>query len=105
MMIKTETLSGLLLDEGCELTLGEVCRACSVNAEWVIDLVDEGIIEPRGHEVIHWRFSGPNLQRAKTALRLQQDLGVNLAGIALALELMEEIESLRSRVNVLDRRY
>lgn len=103
MMIKNETLSGLLLDEECELTLGEISRACSVHAEWIIELVDEGIIEPSCSDVIHWRFAGPCLQRARTALRLEQDLGVNLAGTALVLELMDEIENLRSRVNILDR--
>jgi chaperone modulatory protein CbpM len=36
--------------------------------------------------------------RVRSALRLQRDLGVNLAGIALALDLMEELESLRAEL-------
>ena len=102
-MINHETLSGLLLDEECELTLGYISRACSVHAEWIIELVDEGIIEPSGRGDRDWRFSGPNLLRAQTALRLQRDLGVNLAGAALVLDLKDEIESLRSRLNLLER--
>jgi chaperone modulatory protein CbpM len=103
MMRKHETLSGLLLDEECELTLGEISRACSVHAEWIIELVDEGILEPSGRDTIHWRFSGPSIQRARATLRLEHDLGVNLAGAALVLELMDEIENLRSRINILQR--
>ncbi|MFZ2170689.1 MAG: chaperone modulator CbpM [Methylococcaceae bacterium] len=33
--------------------------------------------------------------------RLQRDLGVNLAGIALALDLMEELESLRAQMKII----
>jgi chaperone modulatory protein CbpM len=86
--------SGTLLDD-TPLTLAQLCRACGVNAEWVIGLVEEGIIEPSGKEISSWRFSGTTLVRVRSALRLQRDLGVNLAGIGLALELMDELEHLR----------
>ena len=33
--------------------------------------------------------------RARTALRLQRDLEINLPGVALALELLEELDRLR----------
>jgi chaperone modulatory protein CbpM len=63
-------------------------------------LVEEGIIEPDGKELHLWRFSGVSLVRARSALRLQRDLGVNLAGIALALNLMEELERLRQQLKI-----
>jgi len=83
-------------DDG--LTLGQLCRACGTHADWVISLVEESIIEPSGEEMRHWRFSGASLVRARSALRLQRDLGINLAGIALALDLMEELENLRAQI-------
>jgi len=92
-------LNGTLLDEEIELSLNELCKACSSSAEWVIELVDEGVLEPVNSEQIHWRFSGISLQRAYTAMRLQQDLGINLAGIALALDLLDEIDALQARLN------
>lgn len=100
--IKTETLSGILLDEHTELTLNDLSRACSSSAEWVIALVEEGALEPTGHvsnQQTRWRFSASSLQRARTAMRLQRDLGVNLAGVALAMELLDEIEALRGRLS------
>jgi len=42
-----------------------------------------------------WRFSGTALRRTRLALRLERDLELNLAGVALALDLMEEVERLR----------
>lgn len=82
------------------LTLGQLCRACGVHADWVISLVEEGIIEPAGKEIHLWRFSGANLLRVRSALRLQRDLGVNLAGVGLALDLLEEIENLRAQIKI-----
>jgi chaperone modulatory protein CbpM len=96
--MKQNTLTGILLDERTELSLTELSQACSSSAEWVVELVDEGVLEPIGQEQTHWRFSGPNLLRARAAMRLQHDLNVNLAGVALALDLMDEIETMRERL-------
>ncbi|MDO9048280.1 MAG: chaperone modulator CbpM [Methylobacter sp.] len=87
--------------EDDSLTLEQLCHACGVHAEWVISLVEESIIEPQGDEMHLWRFSGASLVRVRSALRLQHDLGVNLAGIALALDLMEELENLRAQLKIM----
>ena len=91
---------GTVIEED-SLTLGQLCHACGVHADWIISLVEEGIIEPQGEDIRLWRFSGASLVRARSALRLQRDLGVNLAGIALALDLIEELESLRAHMKTL----
>ena len=94
-------LSGIILEELTELTLADVCRACTVNVDCIVELVEEGVITPIGREPHRWRFSGAHMRRATVALRLQRDLGVNLAGAALALQLMDEVETLRARLRVL----
>jgi chaperone modulatory protein CbpM len=92
--------TGIVIEED-SLTLGQLCRACGTHADWIICLVEESIIEPQGEDMRLWRFSGASMVRARSALRLQRDLGINLAGIALVLDLMEELESLRARMNKL----
>jgi chaperone modulatory protein CbpM len=87
--------------EDDSLTLEQLCHACGVHADWVISLVEESIIEPEGDDIQLWRFSGTCLVRVRSALRLQHDLGVNLAGIALALDLMEELENLRAQLKIM----
>ena len=96
--MKQKTLTGIVLDERTELSLTELSQACAGSAEWLVELVAEGVLEPTGQEQVHWRFSGTNLLRARAAMRLQHDLHINLAGVALALDLMEEIESMRERL-------
>ena len=96
--MKQKTLTGNLLDERAELSLKEISRACSTSTEWVIELVSEGVLEPVGREQEQWRFSGTSLLRARAAMRLQHDLDINVAGVALALDLIEEIDTLRERL-------
>lgn len=102
MARQIQTLSGILLEDDYQVSLAELCRACSIHADWLIDLVNEGIIEPRGKTVADWRFSSVEIVRVHTVIRLQQDLQVNLAGAALALDLLDEIDSLRARLRALD---
>ncbi|MFA5901697.1 MAG: chaperone modulator CbpM, partial [Hyphomicrobium sp.] len=80
----------------------ELTRTCRVHAEWVIELVDEGVIEPRGQpEAVstpQWRFSATSIVRVEKARRLQRDLGVNMPGVALALQLLDRIDALEQRL-------
>lgn len=94
---------GVVLDDELTFTLAELSGACRVHTETVIALVEEGVLEPHGEDAQHWRFTGTNLRRAQVALHLQRDLGVNLSGAALALELLDEIQMLRARLGALDR--
>jgi chaperone modulatory protein CbpM len=94
----TDILSGHILENETRLTMRQLCDVCAVRAEYIIELVDEGFIEPSGIEKSHWCFSGLSIQRVQKAKRLQQDLGLNLAGVALAVELFDEIERLRARL-------
>ena len=91
----TTILSGVLLDDQIVFNLRETCQICGTPAEAVIEMVDEGIVLPCGATPRDWRFSGTMIKRLQTALRLEHDLGVNLAGAALVLELLEELDELR----------
>ena len=91
----TDPISAMLLDDSVEFSLTEVCAACRVAEELVVEIVAEGIVEPSGTDRAQWRFTGVALTRVQRALRLQHDFGINLAGAALALDLLEELERLR----------
>ncbi len=91
-----------ILEEQTQLTLNDLCCACSVPTEQIIELVDIGILEPIGSEPDHWNFDGISLNRARIALRLQRDIGIDLVGAALALELLDEIKLLRARLRAVD---
>jgi chaperone modulatory protein CbpM len=104
--LRITEITGAILEEQTEFTLDDVCRACAAQADLIIELVHEGIVAPAGASYGYspdvWRFTGTHLYRARVALRLQNDLGVNLAGAALALQLLDELDALRARLRRLE---
>ncbi len=94
-----DILNGHIIENETRLTLRQLCDSCAVHAEYVIELVNEGIIEPSGMEKSHWCFNGISINRVRKAKHLQRDLGINLAGIALALELIEQIDALHAKLH------
>lgn len=96
---KDETTGAVeIIDEQTEFSLAELCRSCEVQAEFVEALVEEGILEPVGTRRRHWCFHAASLRRTRITRHLQRDLGVNLAGAALALDLLDRIEELEARL-------
>ncbi len=96
---KIAIVSGHILEEEATLTLAELCWRCQTPAETIIKLINHGVITPQEGTSSHqWRFHRSTLIRADKALRLKRDLGVNYAGAALALELLDELEDLRTQL-------
>ncbi len=91
-------LAAAVVEEELHLTLFELCRVCQVPEEQVHGWVDEGVLQPLGRSPVEWRFTGPALRRTRVAVRLSRDLELNSPGVALALELLEEIEELRGQL-------
>ncbi|MFO1502868.1 MAG: chaperone modulator CbpM [Steroidobacteraceae bacterium] len=89
-------LTGTLLEERDDFTLDELTQFCAVERSRIVELVDEGVLEVG--TTTEWRFNGATLHRARVALRLQRDLGLNAPGTALVLDLLERIDALERRI-------
>ena len=85
-----------VVEEDVQLTLVELCRACCAHEEQVQVWVVEGVLTPIGASPPEWRFAGASLRRARLALTLTRELEINAPGVALALDLMDEIEALKA---------
>ena len=94
----TTYLQGQVVDESVEFTLVELSRASGASEDELRLWVSEGVFEPKGEQPQEWRFSGAALRRVRTAQRLARDLQINPPGVALALDLLDEIDALRARV-------
>lgn len=90
-------------EEQSTYTVIEICRRCDVTRDELIAMIEEGVVQPHGPTMEQWRFSAAAVERIHTAVRLQQDLRLNLAGVALALDLLDEVNTLRRRVRTLEK--
>src|SRR5512141_446678 len=103
MTTSDDTVEGQMLDETVWIELTDFCTALHVERSWVVELVASGLLEPRGADPQGWRFPASALPRARSTARLVNDLGVNLAGAAVILDLLEERRQLLARLRQLER--
>ncbi len=92
-----------VLSEDLDLLLEDFCETCGLSESRVLSYVEEGVISVQGEDVKRWRFSEVNIVQVQKADRLERELRLNPAGVALALELMSEIEDLKNQLKRLQR--
>ena len=103
-MVKHSQTTLEILDDRLWLSLRELSVQTGSHAEFIMDLVEYGVLQPEGGQPREWRFPGTDLILINRAMRLRRDFDLNLSGLALALELLEEIRMLRRTVAELEER-
>ncbi len=100
------TVAGTILEESAFLSVAQLQQACAVELAFVVELVEEGVLELHGPDASmaraqspeNWCFSATCVQRLRTARRLQQDLEINIAGVAVILDLLDQVRALESKL-------
>ena len=87
-----------------QLDMAEFCEASDLSDVYVIEIVEHGILEPQGAQPREWRFTDYELALAKRAAKLRRDLDLEWEGVALALDLLEEVRELRAENLMLKQR-
>jgi chaperone modulatory protein CbpM len=95
VVLTTETV---VVEEQLSFTLSALCQASGAAQAPVHGLVGEGLLQPTGQGPDDWRFSGDALPQTRKALRLARDFELDLAAIGLVMDLLSEIDRLRSRL-------
>jgi chaperone modulatory protein CbpM len=102
MMNMTQTqitwIEGTVVEDEVHMSIVEISQATRAPEELIMSWVSEGVLSPAGSSPEDWRFSGDSLKRAKTAAHLTHDLELNIPGVALALDLLDEITRLRNQL-------
>lgn len=104
-MVKNELVIIADYSQETLLTLDELCEICGISYDFINELIEYEIVHPQGGAPDEWVFDLDHLQRIKTALRLQRDLEVNLAGVTVVLDLLDELEELRARMKLLEKHF
>lgn len=90
------------LDEATEIALDELLAASGLIREELMELVEFGVIAPRGAHETLWRFTSRAVVLGRRAARLRNDFELNPAGMALALLYLERIDALERRLRELE---
>jgi chaperone modulatory protein CbpM len=93
-----------VLDDTVTVHVDEFCARLHVERQWIVELVEIGALEPRGGgaEPSAWAFTIADVPRVRAMTRLVRDLGVNLSGAALIVELVEERRRLLAKLGMHD---
>lgn len=86
-----------ILADAC-LTLEQLCAAASLERDWLIRHVEEGLIPVTGATIVEWRFTTVHLARARRMHEIERayDAAPELA--ALVADMLEELDELRARL-------
>lgn len=101
--MKTVTIcAAVLVDDQTPVTIHELAHFCEQQFDWVVSLVEHGVVPPVGHTESpeRWVFTSPAVVRARQVARLQRDFEVNLDAAALMADLMQEIRQLREQLRI-----
>ncbi|WP_110951079.1 chaperone modulator CbpM [Pseudomonas bohemica] len=82
----------------------EFCQVVDMPVAYVIEIVEHGIVEPQGVTPDEWLFDTYSLSVAKRAAKLHRDLAMEWDGVALALNLLDELEQVRAENRMLKQR-
>ena len=85
------------------LDIDSFAEVCHLSPDFILELVEYGILEPKGTHLENWQFGPRDLYRVRRLMRLQQDLEVNLPGAVLALDLLQQIEDLRAQLQAFEK--
>jgi chaperone modulatory protein CbpM len=82
----------------------DLCDLVSISANQLSELVEYGVIDPSEGLSGEWNFSIQVISTVKRAIRLQQDFDIDTASTALVIDLLDELEQLRTDNKMLKNR-
>lgn len=100
-MSKDNLLIGVLIEDTSTISFTEVCLKYNIPKELLIDMMEEGLFPNQPTEPEQIALDQKALRRIESAFRLHKDLGINLPGVALAIDLLEEIEKMHKELDIL----
>ena len=80
------------------LSLHELAAITQVHPDLILRFQEFGLIDPIGAEGGEPLYDLAVIQKVRTIRRLRAEMGVNLAGVAVILELLDKIKQLQAEI-------
>lgn len=102
-MSKNTVVTGVLIEESTTYTLVEVCHRYNISEELLQEMIEQGLFPNQKTLAAKRSLEENDLRRIESAIRLHRALDINLPGVVLAIELLDEIDELRDELAILRR--
>ncbi|MCF6766978.1 chaperone modulator CbpM [Thiotrichales bacterium 19S11-10] len=89
-----KSYTGVIVDEDL-ISIDQVCDLLCISEKVIIEWIEHDVVYAIEKENVYY-ISCNQLVKAKSALRLARDLGINAPGIAVIHELREKIKALEA---------
>jgi chaperone modulatory protein CbpM len=96
---------GVLIEDDASITYVEICHKYNISEDLLNDMVEHGLLPAQTNQNHQASLDQSALRRMETAFRLHRDLDINLPGVALALDLLEEMKAIRSELDILSKHF
>lgn len=104
-MSKDNLVVGVVIEESTTYSFVEICQKFSIPKELLIEMIEQGFFAEHPNDPKELKVDQKALQRMESAFRLHRDLGINLPGVTLALDLLDEIEKMRHELDILRKHF
>lgn len=103
-MSETMVLTGVLVDEDQNtLSFFEISRKYNLSETVLNEMAECGLFATESKVSNQVRIDQKTLQRIQSAHRLHQDLSINVPGVVLVMELLDELNQMRAELDILKR--
>ncbi|SFM52838.1 chaperone modulator CbpM [Thermodesulforhabdus norvegica] len=89
-------------EAGQYLRIEQVAEACGVHPELIDRFVRLGLIDPVDNESELLLFELDTVPLVRKIIRLRNDLGINYAGVGVVIDLLDRLDSLERRIEILE---
>jgi chaperone modulatory protein CbpM len=98
---KDVIVTGVVMDGNTTITFTEIRQRFDIREELLLEMVEHGLVEPV--EPTFTEVHLTELHRIESAMHLYHDLGVNIAGAVLALDLLEQLNEVQTELTILQK--
>ncbi len=103
--MNNQVIVGVLIEESETMSYSEVCHKYHIPKELLIEMMEHGLFSNHSTQIENLALNAKELHRIESAFRLHQDLGINLEGVVLAIELLEKIDQLDNELQILRKHF
>ncbi len=102
-MAEKTLVVGIVLEDTTTISFVDVCELCNISEDVLLEMMEHGLLGNRLNDFKKNELTRNHLMRIRSAARLKNDLELNISGVVLVMELLDELHQLQDELCILQR--